>query len=82
MRLDIEAIVIWALVAICLALVSFSGWLVYADEHSEKIELTKSEWVCTHQETRTHYQPTTIGKTTILMPITSTICTTYTRSAK
>jgi hypothetical protein len=65
-------------VAVVLFGVPFYG--VYQSYMSEKIELTKSEWVCTNSKTDTYLQPIIIGKTTLLQPNTSTVCTTYTRS--
>jgi hypothetical protein len=68
------------LVFIGIILIAWVLWVFISQQQSEKIELLKSDWQCTSSKTETRLQPIIIGKSTFLQPITSTVCTNYTRS--
>jgi hypothetical protein len=65
---------------VVVVVIGFLFYSVYQSVMSEKIELPKSEWECTNSKTETRLQPMLMGKTTLLQPITATVCTNYTRS--
>ena len=67
------------LVAALVGLMGFIGWDAWKDRNSPTFELRRDDWVCTASEQRTHQQPMLVGKTTILMPMTRTVCTAYER---
>jgi hypothetical protein len=70
---------------ICIAvLLLIFGWLlfaIYLDAQSPVFELRKDEWTCKQTAQETRLTPMVVGKTTILMPSTSTVCVNYQRNS-
>jgi TRAP-type C4-dicarboxylate transport system permease small subunit len=67
------------LIALTVALIGWCGYMVWESETSEHYELAKSDWSCTQSSTQTSMVPMLVGKTTIIMPQVSTVCTNYSR---
>jgi len=73
----IEAVI----VAVIVLIIAVVGWSLYSDSQRPTIEIKKDDWECVKSEPRQHLQPMLVGKTTILMPITTTVCVEYRRHA-
>ena len=67
------------LVAIVLVIVSCVCWYVWAYNQQPTFNLKRSDWNCTKSEQRTHLQPTLVVKSTVMMPVTNTVCIEYAR---
>lgn len=81
-RIEPDAIFLTVCITVVVGLLILVGWIVYRDETSEKIELTKSDWNCTKRDIVTHLQSHWVGKSVILIPVTDSQCVTYERANK
>lgn len=75
----IEKVVLPLTVIIVIGLVLILPVVLYQNYKSEKICLIKKEFECTLSHKETVLQPTFVGNTTILVPLTNIICDQYSK---
>ena len=73
----IEVVIVAAIVV----LIGVIAWALYSEGQRPTIEIKKDDWECVKSEDRTHLQPMLVGRTTMLMPMTTTVCLDYKRVA-
>lgn len=62
-------------------LLAILPWAAIADFKSEDLAvLKKNAWACTATRTETTMMPVTTGKTTVMVPTTTTVCIQYSRT--
>ena len=66
-----------AAILFMLAVAAYAFYSAYVSSRGPKFELNKNNWACSKSEEQTHLQPTLVGKVTIMMPITRTVCLEY-----
>lgn len=77
----IEAAIVTVIVTVIVMILAAIGWEAYSNSQRPTIEIKKDEWECVKSEHRTRSQPMLVGKVTILLPITRTVCVEYRRHA-
>lgn len=68
----------YLILAVIVVLLGLFGYFSYAEVKAEKIEIIKKDWECSKYDKKTMLQPMIIGKSTIMTPITDTVCVQYT----
>ncbi len=68
----------WIVIALILILAA-AGWIGYSNRQRQTIEIKNGDWECVKSERRIYFQPTLIGKVTIMKPITRNVCVEYSR---
>lgn len=67
----------WVLVALAAAVLGLMGWvlvMLWQESQAPAFELRKDEWSCTAEHTETRYRPQLVGKVTIMVPYTESVC--------
>lgn len=71
---DWDAMVGGALICVVLAVLGLIGVVVWQESKAPTFELAKADWTCTAEHDETHQRPQLVGKVTIMVPYTVTVC--------
>ena len=77
--LDVIDWVIAGVVVLLVLLLIGAGVEGWQESRRPTFDLKKDDWECVKHESRTHLQPMIVGKSTILMPMTTAVCIEYRR---